>query len=362
MSEIPCSPRASRPECQRATKNKDFGRIIAHALDRLETRRTPVKPENASNGNTANRRSFVRQTAATAVALALLLACSRGASAGQSGDKLHLVFVVGTHHYSPQVSMPVLAKEMERFGCRTTVILPPGDPEGNKNGVGIPGLEALAEADVAVFFVRFLTLDDEQFGHIEKYVRSGKPVVAFRTSTHAFRYGAGHARFAWNDDFGRDVQGTDYLCHMRGSTECRLLAKTKTHPILTGVGSEPFTAAGTLYLTDLQPGCVPLVIGSGSSNAERLIRDRFRTRHVQKNEEDIVAWTWDRNKYGARVFATSFGHLGDFAVPQIMRITVNGIHWAAGVDVPDASTEIRTFQLAAKKAGGKRGGTKGKRR
>ncbi len=278
---------------------------------------------------------------------ALLVANPCRVSTAMAGEKPHLVFVVGTHHYSPQISMPVLAKEMERLGFRTTVLLPPGDPEGNKNGLGIPGLEALEQADVAVFFVRFLTLDDEQFGYIERYVKSGKPVVAFRTSTHAFRYSAGHRRFAWNDAFGRDVQGTDYLCHMKGTTECRLFNQARNHPILNGVGDEPFTSAGMLYLTDLQPGCLPLVIGSGSGS-ERLVRDKFRTRHVQKNEEDIVVWTWEKNRYGAKVFATSFGHLGDFAVPQIMRIVVNGIHWAADAEVPDASREIKTFQLANK--------------
>ncbi len=279
-----------------------------------------------------------------ALAALLLLNGTRQSPAAFAGEKPHLVFVVGTHHYGPHISMPVLAGEMERFGFKTTIIIPPGDPEQNKNKVGIPGLEALEQADVAVFFVRFLTLNDEQFGHIEKYVKSGKPLVAFRTSTHAFRYGSGHRLFAWNDLFGRDVQGTDYLCHMRGTTQCRPFGQAKDHPILTGVGAAPFTSAGTLYLTDLQPGCFPLAIGSGSGS-ERLVKDRFRTRHVQADEEDIVAWTWEKNRYGARVFATSFGHLGDFASPQIMRIIVNGIHWTADIDVPQASREIRTFTL-----------------
>ena len=268
------------------------------------------------------------------------------------GENPHLVFVVGTHHYSPEVSMPVLAKEMERLGFRTSVLLPPGDPELNKNKVGIPGLEALEQADVVVFFMRFLTLNDEQFGYIERYVKSGKPVVAFRTSTHAFKYPAGHERAGWNDNFGKYVQGTDYLCHMRGTTKCEVFAQAKRHPILMGVGIEPFTSAGSLYITGLEPGCEPLVIGSGSGGA-RLIRDRFRTRYVQENEKDIVAWTWEKNKYGARVFATSFGHVGDFAVPQIMRIIVNGIHWAAGVVVPDASVKVNTFKLENKQRGKK---------
>jgi len=295
------------------------------------------------------RQTFTKQFVTTGLAALLLIGGVCHTSTASAREKPHLVFVVGTHHYSPHVSMPVLAREMERFGFKTTVILPPGDPEQNKNKVGIPGLEALKTADVAVFFVRFLTLNDRQFGHIERYVRSGKPIVAFRTSTHAFRYSSDHRLFAWNDLFGRDVQGTDYLCHMKGATQCRLFSQAKDHPILTGVGDEPFASAGPLYLTDLQPGCFPLVIGAGSGS-ERLVKDQFRTRYVQENEEDIVAWTWEKNKYGARVFATSFGHLGDFTSPQIMRIIVNGIHWAADVKVPEASREIKTFALADKPA------------
>lgn len=111
---------------------------------------------------------------------------------------------------------------MKRFGFKTTMILPPGDCEGNKNRVGIPGLDMLEQADVGVFFLRFLTLDDRQFGYTERYVKSVKPIVAFRTSTHTFRYGTDHPCFAWNDAFGKDVQGADYLCHMKGATQCRL--------------------------------------------------------------------------------------------------------------------------------------------
>ncbi len=175
-----------------------------------------MKNQSLPNQTTTIRRTVIKQL--MMLVAALLVANTCGVSTAMAGEKPHLVFVVGTHHYSPQISMPVLAKEMERLGFRTTVLLPPGDPEGNKNGVGIPRLEALAQADVAVFFVRFLTLDDEQFAHVERYVKSGKPVVAFRTSTHAFRYSADHPRFEWNDAFGRDVQGTDYLCHMKSAT------------------------------------------------------------------------------------------------------------------------------------------------
>jgi len=260
-----------------------------------------------------------------------------------AAEKPHIVFVVGTTHYAPQVSMPVLAKEMERFGFRTTLIIPPGEPEENKNKVGIPGMEVLDEADVVVFFMRFLTLNDQQAAQIEKYVKSGKPVVALRTSTHSFNYDKGHPRFHWNDDFGEKVLGTAYRAHMSGKTKCEPIKKTQTHAVLTGVGEETFESGGSLYLTDLEAGCKPLVLGTGSSKSG--VREgRFGTMFLQETETDILAWTWENN-YGAKVFASSFGHVDDFGSPQIMRILVNGIHWAAGVTVPSPESKINTFVI-----------------
>ncbi|MCK4294383.1 MAG: twin-arginine translocation signal domain-containing protein [Planctomycetes bacterium] len=57
-----------------------------------------------------SRRSFVKRVAATTAVTALPFVESRAASAETKAKKPHPVFVVGTHHYSPQVSMPVLAK------------------------------------------------------------------------------------------------------------------------------------------------------------------------------------------------------------------------------------------------------------
>lgn len=290
---------------------------------------------------TDTRRTFLRRAAAAVTAIPL---ASGSRAFGVSGNKGRLVLVAGTRHYHPEESMPRLAQELQRQGFQTKVILPQGDPEENHNGVGLPGLEALAEADVAVFFLRFLTLSDEQFGHLERYLKSGKPVVGLRTSTHAFRYPAGHARAAWNEDFGRNVLGTHYLTHMKRASECHRFEPAKTHPILTGIDGQPFPSPGQLYLTSLEPGCKPLVIGRGETPNEYVISDRFRTRLVSRVESDIVAWTW-QNHFGAKVFGTTLGHPRDFAVPQIMRLVVNGIHWAAGADSPAASAEVRTFDL-----------------
>ena len=175
-----------------------------------------------------------------------------------------------------------------------------------------------------MFFLRFLALDDAQFGHLQRYLASGRPVIGLRTSTHAFRYPAEHPRAAWNEDFGRGVLGTHYLRHMQTPTECRRFEQAKAHPILSGLDDQPFSSPGQLYIVDLEPGCVLLVIGRGEAPREQVVNDRFRIRLVARTESDIVAWTW-QNRYGARVFATTLGHPQDFAVPQIMRLVVKFI-------------------------------------
>jgi len=284
---------------------------------------------------------------ATTVAVYVLLPTANVNSA----DKPHAVFVVGTQHYSPQNSMPVLAKELERFGFRATIVLPKGDPEQNKNDVGLPGLEVLTDADVAIFFMRFLTLPEDQFKHVMDYVESGKPVVGFRTSTHAFLYPEDHSNFRWNNDFGRYVLGTRYTAHLRNETDCRIVERHKDHPVLTGVANELFCSTGSLYLTNLQPGCVPLVLGTGRGSAGRLIENRFGTYYIDETATDIVAWTW-QNQWDGRVFCTSFGHVGDFGVEPIMRILINGICWAADQPLPPSDAKINTFHVedAEKKA------------
>ncbi len=54
---------------------------------------------------------------------------SGGAPLHAAADKPHVVLIAGTLHYSPELTLPVFAKELERFGFRTTVVMGEGDPE-----------------------------------------------------------------------------------------------------------------------------------------------------------------------------------------------------------------------------------------
>ncbi len=256
--------------------------------------------------------------------------------------KPHAVLVAGTLHYSPELTLPVFAKELERFGFRTTVVVGEGDPEKKTENV-LPGIEALGSADVAIFFMRFLKLPDEEWQPIEDYIKSGKPVIGLRTANHSFKYPKGHDRFEWNDGFGRRVIGTPYIVHQSSVTQISVVEKHLKHPIMTHVDTANWESLGTLYLTRLEAGCIPLVSGTGTGKG-RLLERSFGTTLVNESEADIVAWAWE-NEWGGKVFGSTLGHPGDFAEESFTRMLVNSACWAVGKPLPRSDQAISTWDI-----------------
>ena len=106
------------------------------------------------------------------------------------------VFVTGDHEYSGEVTMPFLAAELaDHCALATTVLKSAPDRYGEED---IPGLEALDEADLAVFYLRWRRLPPEQIEPLERYLQSGKPVMGFGTTSHGFRYPEGDPLESWN--------------------------------------------------------------------------------------------------------------------------------------------------------------------
>lgn len=254
----------------------------------------------------------------------------------------HVVLVVGTLHYSPERSLPLFAQELERHGFRTTLVVSTGDPEKKQEHV-LPGIEALAQADVAIFFMRFLQLPDREWQPIEDYLKSGKPVIGLRTANHAFKYPKEHPRSEWNDGFGRRALGTPYLVHQTSPTQVSSIPQHAAHPIMSHVPKNSWESAGTLYLTRLEGGCIPLLTGTGQGKV-RLLEKDFGTILVNDSESDIVAWAW-RNEWGGKVFGTTLGHPADFAQEAFTRMLVNSVCWAVDKPVPSATNKIATWTI-----------------
>lgn len=245
----------------------------------------------------------------------------------QTAKKPYVVFVTGDHEYSGEQTLPLIAAELEKaYGMRTKVLKSAPDQNGEKD---IPGLEALQEADLAVFFLRWRQLPKEQLAYLDAYLKSGKPVMGFRTSTHAFNYPSGSELEAWNA-FGKRAfgsppgwgkEGHTHYGH-ESTTDVRIIPAAGRHPILTGVDSA-FHVASWLYQVRPNyppPGAVPLLMGKAVNPNKPA-------------QENPVAWTW-QNEAGARVFMTTLGHPEDFEVEAVQRLVVNAIHWELGKPVP----------------------------
>ena len=241
----------------------------------------------------------------------------------------HVVFVTGDHEYRSEITMPLIARILEeQHGFRTTVVYAVNergerDPKADRS---IQGLEALRDADLAVFFLRWRTLPDEQMDEILRYVNSGRPMVGFRTRTHAFINLTGdYAR--WNDDFGRDIFGQLWIAHHGAQSSTDVLPLVVDHPILRGV--EPFTGRSWLYHVAPLHGSdvTPIQVGRAIDST----RDLF---HRQPPFQPV---TWTKTYTGsegrtARVFFTTLGHPQDFAETGMRRLAVNGIYWALGLE------------------------------
>lgn len=239
-----------------------------------------------------------------------------------------VVFVTGDHEYSGEETMPLLARELQKnYGMKATVLKAYPDQDSETD---IPGLEALGRADLAVFFLRWRQLPASQLAYIKSYLESGKPLMGFRTTSHAFNYPKGHALERWNA-FGSEAFGTPPGWGKEGhthyghesSTDVSVIPAAATHPVLQGV-TGPFHVRSWLY--QVRPNWPP-------SDAVWLLKGKA----VNPNkpaEENPVAWTW-KNKFGGRAFFTTLGHPEDFKVEAVQRLVINGIHWSLGLPVPN---------------------------
>jgi len=238
----------------------------------------------------------------------------------------HIVFVTGDHEYSSEETIPIVAAELEKhYGMQTTVLKSSPDENAEEN---IPGLEALAKADVAVFFLRWRRLPSDQVEHIRKYLNSGRPVVAFRTTTHAFNYPKGHPLEVWNA-FAADYLGAPpgwgnghtHYGH-KSSTDVSISPAAAGDPILSGVAGGFHVRSWLYHVLPYPP-----------ADAKQLLIGKAVDAEQKDAVENPVAWTW-KNRAGAKVFVTTLGHPEDFQVESVQRLVINGIHWAAGKPSP----------------------------
>ena len=231
-------------------------------------------------------------------------------------ERPHLAIVIAEDEYQTWETLPKFASEHLASDYRISYVF-----GGDEDIHVLPGIEVLDEADLALFSVRRRTPPNAQLKVIRRFVASGKPLAAIRTSSHAFALrGAPPAegRAAW-PEFDKEVLGCHYAGHHGNKGEsapATYVWKAEgaaQHPILAGIPDGEFRVPSWLYKS------LPLAEGTAT-----LLMGRVGDRQPH----EPVAWV-NQTSAGGAVFYTSLGHPDEFEMPAFQRLLTNAIGWAA---------------------------------
>ncbi len=282
------------------------------------------------------------------------------AKAGPGGGR-HVVLLAGDEEYRSEEALPMLAKILsQRHGFRCTVLYSVDqdgtiDPNARRS---LSNPEVLDTADAVVLSLRFRAWPDETMARFDRYLRAGKPIVALRTSTHAFNGfppGSAWARWNFNNEggFGKRVLGETWLTHWGRhkveGTRGQIEQGQRRHPVLRGVTSlhgdtDVYEAYPPVDATILVRGMVLQGLTPRSPPATHRKRRATDGKEQSVNDPAMpVAWTrLHQHEAGttSRVLTTTLGSATDLADEGLRRLVINGVYWGLGMDVP-AAADVR---------------------
>ncbi len=264
------------------------------------------------------------------------------------GKGKHIVLLAGDEEYRSEDGLPMLGKILsQRHGFDCTVLFsvsPEGFIDPNA-GTSLGHPEALDSADAIVMLLRFRKWPDAAMKHFDAAVRRGVPIIALRTSTHAFQFPATSSFHEYNS-FGKRVLGEQWVSHWgkhkaeagRGIIE----ATNADHPILRGVtdvfgDSDVYEAAPPADATILLRGQVLKGMKPTDPPADYAKKRADGVEQPINDPMMPVAWTREvTNEAGKtnRVFCTTMGAATDLANEGLRRLVVNGVFWGLGLEAP----------------------------
>ncbi len=264
------------------------------------------------------------------------------------GQGKRMVLLCGDEEYRSEEALPMLAKILAvRHGFHCTVLFPINPADGTIDPVtltNIPGLGALDSADVCVMALRFRELPDAQMKHFVDYLNRGKPIIALRTSTHAFAYDhnrAGpYARYDWRNKewpggFGQQVLGETWVSHHgahgQESTRGVINQGFQDHPILRGV-TDLWGPTDVYTVTHLPPHAQVLVWGqvlSGMKPTDPPVEGPKN--HPLMPLVWVCAYTGEQGKT-SKIVTTTMGAAVDLENEGLRRLLVNACYWAVGLE------------------------------
>lgn len=261
------------------------------------------------------------------------------------GKGKHIVFLSGDEEYRSEESLPMLAKILsQRHGFKCSVVFPI-DKNGHidpNNQESISDSTVLDSADVIVMALRFRRWPDVDMQRFVEALKRGVPMIALRTSTHAFL-----SPYEEMNKFGERTLGEEWVSHWGNhkaeATKGIIEPAAKDHPLLRGVNN-------VFGDTDVYEAYPP-------SDAKILLRGQVlkgmtpdsppasykKKRASDKQEQDVndpmmpVAWYRELKAPGGpthKILCTTMGSATDFKNEGLRRLVVNGVYWGLGLDVP----------------------------
>tara|TARA_R110000850_G_scaffold207058_5_gene333304 strand:- start:821 stop:1567 length:747 start_codon:yes stop_codon:yes gene_type:complete len=224
----------------------------------------------------------------------------------------HVVFVLGEREYETLETVPQFFETtLKPEGYTATFFAAPSEGEKRDDFSGLA--EELKKADVCFISVRRRAPDRADMAALKQFVADGKPLVAIRTSSHAFHLRgdpAPEGKELW-EEFDPEILGGTYHGHYKEELAQITVAKgAAEHPILKGVGTLP--SSDKLY----QPS--PL-----SDTTTLLLKGT-----IEGKNPEPVAWTNSVGENHARIFYTSLGQPVDFDHAEFQKLLKNAIAWA----------------------------------
>ncbi len=264
------------------------------------------------------------------------------------GKGKHIVFLSGDDEYRSEEGLPMMAKILAvRHGFKCTVIFSVNPADGTidpNNHNNLPGIEALDTADLCVMLWRFRELPDDKMKHFVDYLNAGKPIIALRTSTHAFSYDknkqSAYVKYHWGSKewpggFGQQVLGDTWINHHgnhgKESTRAVFAPEFKDHPILKGVSDVwgPTDVYGIVHLPADTKILARGQILTGMKPTDGPVQD--------KRNNPMMPLIWVRDYTGekgktSKILTTTLGAATDLESADLRRLLVNGSLWAVGLE------------------------------
>jgi type 1 glutamine amidotransferase len=271
------------------------------------------------------------------------------------GTGKHIVLVSGDEEYRSEEALPMLGKILAvRHGFRCTVLFSINPETGTidpTNQTNIPGFEKVADADLVIILMRFRELPDEQMKHFVDYVNAGKPLLALRTSTHAFNYernrNSPYAKYGWQSrewqgGFGQHVLGETWVNHHgdHGKESARGLVNGvyEDHPVLRGV-KDIWGPTDVYGVKHLPPDAKVLLFGQ--------VLQGMSPTDPPNYEKSIMPMIWQRHyktETGntANILCSTIGAATDLESEDLRRLLVNFCYWS--LDLEDQLPEEADVQ------------------